>query len=200
VRFRSQPEAELCVTLKTYLKGVPFYNALESRGVCGISTRGGKVKKPTFPLRLDSSTFALNRNECHDFTVNRPRPGEILELDQKSVSNFLSLGHHQHACPSSDLLLQDHPGSQFCCGDLAQLFDINSIKRCKEMYRVVGAAAILPERIQGDSSVSHELGSIPGVGPWRSPKLVPGCSGIMVNLSVRLCFFCQSQKRRSTKQ
>jgi hypothetical protein len=30
---------ELCVTLKTYLKGAPFYNAWESRALCGISKR-----------------------------------------------------------------------------------------------------------------------------------------------------------------
>jgi hypothetical protein len=30
---------ELCVTLKTYLKGAPFYNACESRPVCGICKR-----------------------------------------------------------------------------------------------------------------------------------------------------------------
>src|ERR1700694_910752 len=46
---------ELCVTLKTYLKGAPFYNAWESRGVCGISKRGGKVGFLTFPARVFST-------------------------------------------------------------------------------------------------------------------------------------------------
>jgi hypothetical protein len=36
----------------------------------------------------------LNRHERHDFAVNRPRAGEIRELDEESVSNFLSFGDH----------------------------------------------------------------------------------------------------------
>ncbi len=35
--------------------------------------------------------LVLNRNERHDLSVNRPCAGEILELDEKSVSNFLAL-------------------------------------------------------------------------------------------------------------
>src|ERR1019366_6562476 len=40
---------ELCVTLKTYLKGAPFYNACESRAFCAIGKLGGKVWFWTFP-------------------------------------------------------------------------------------------------------------------------------------------------------
>ena len=35
--------------------------------------------------------LVLNRNERHDLSVNRPCAGEILELEEKSVSNLLSL-------------------------------------------------------------------------------------------------------------
>ena len=35
--------------------------------------------------------LVLNRNERHDLSVNRPCTGEILELDEKSVSNLLAL-------------------------------------------------------------------------------------------------------------
>src|ERR1017187_953270 len=48
---------ELCVTLKTYLKGAPFYNAWESRALCGISKRGGKVGFWTFPPRVFSTAL-----------------------------------------------------------------------------------------------------------------------------------------------
>jgi hypothetical protein len=48
---------ELCVTLKTYLKGAPFYNAWESRALCGISKRGGKVGFGTFPARVFSTAL-----------------------------------------------------------------------------------------------------------------------------------------------
>jgi hypothetical protein len=44
---------------------------------------------------LETSEFGLlNRDERHDFVVNRSRTGEILELDQKSMSNFLSFSDH----------------------------------------------------------------------------------------------------------
>src|ERR1039458_5462770 len=48
---------ELCVTLKTYLKRAPFYNAWESRALCGISKRGGKVGFWTFPPRVFSTAL-----------------------------------------------------------------------------------------------------------------------------------------------
>src|ERR1035437_7294240 len=47
----------LCVTLKTYLKGAPFYNAWESRALCGISMRARKVGFWTFPARVFSTAL-----------------------------------------------------------------------------------------------------------------------------------------------
>src|ERR1700732_2552044 len=48
VSIRVLPSVVFCFTLKIYRKGAPFYNAWESRGLCGISKGGGKGGKPAF--------------------------------------------------------------------------------------------------------------------------------------------------------
>src|ERR1035437_6656758 len=72
---------ELCVTLKTYLKGAPFYNAWKSRAFCGISKLGGKVCFWTFPPSVFSTAghgprfFKLHRRQV---TQRRMRPDMIV--------------------------------------------------------------------------------------------------------------------------
>src|ERR1039458_1347920 len=72
---------ELCVTLKTYLKGAPFYNAWKSRAFWGISKLGGKVCFWTFPPSVFSTAghgprfCKLHRRQV---TQRRMRPDMIV--------------------------------------------------------------------------------------------------------------------------
>src|ERR1019366_9407883 len=74
---------ELCVTLKTYLKGAPFYNAWESRAFCGISKLGGKVCFWTFPRSVFSTAGhgpCLGKLHWRQVTQRRMRPDVIVGI------------------------------------------------------------------------------------------------------------------------
>ncbi len=64
-----------------YPQGAPFYNAWESRGVCGISKRG---RKPAFgfPRRVFSTTFFAStigmRRLCRPERCVKPRSARIM--------------------------------------------------------------------------------------------------------------------------
>src|SRR5687767_6298709 len=74
------------------------------------------------------------------------------------------------------------------------------LMQSSEVYARVLLPSTFLNGSSGDSSVSHEFGTVPGVGPWLSTELVPGYSGRMSRWSVKPFCFCQSQKTRSTKQ